>query len=110
MRRGSAPYVVQWATRWKSRTAALWSAVREAVTGVGPPPQSVFGALDGGYTVLVEELVRRAGIRWAQVAVGQVNRAPRGWELVDDEGERWLADAAVLAVPAPQLPPCVFEE
>ena len=82
----------------------LTDAVREAVTGVGPPPQSVFGALEGGYTVLVEELVRRAGIRWAQVAVGQVNRAPRGWELVDDEGERWLADAAVLAVPAPQLP------
>jgi oxygen-dependent protoporphyrinogen oxidase len=82
----------------------LTDAVREAVAGVGPPPQSMFGALEGGYTVLVDELVRRADIRWAQVTVGQVNRAPRGWELVDDEGERWLADAAVLAVPAPQLP------
>jgi oxygen-dependent protoporphyrinogen oxidase len=84
----------------------LTDAVREAVAGVGPPPLtgSVFGAIDGGYTVLVEELVRRADIRWAQVTMGQVNRAPRGWELVDDEGERWLADAAVLAVPAPQLP------
>ncbi len=82
----------------------LTDAVREAVAGVGPSPQSVFGALEGGYTVLVEELVRRADIRWAQVTVGQVNRAPQGWELVDDEGERWLADAAVLAVPAPQLP------
>lgn len=80
----------------------LTDAVRYAL----PPPLtgSVFGAIDGGYTVLVEELVRRADIRWAQVTVGQVNRAPRGWELVDDEGERWLADAAVLAVPAPQLP------
>jgi oxygen-dependent protoporphyrinogen oxidase len=80
----------------------LTEAVRDAL----PPAQtgSVFGAVEGGYTVLVEELVRRAAIRWAQVAVGQVNRAPRGWELVDDEGERWLADAAVLAVPAPQLP------
>jgi oxygen-dependent protoporphyrinogen oxidase len=80
----------------------LTDAVREAL----PPPLtgSVFGAIDGGYTVLVDELVRRADIRWAQVTVGQVNRAPRGWELVDDEGERWLADAAVLAVPAPQLP------
>lgn len=80
----------------------LTDAVREAL----PPPLtgSVFGAIDGGYTVLVDELVRRADIRWAQVTVGQLNRAPRGWELVDDEGERWLADAAVLAVPAPQLP------
>jgi oxygen-dependent protoporphyrinogen oxidase len=80
----------------------LTDAVREAL----PPPLtgSVFGAIDGGYTVLIDELVSRAGIRWAQVTVGQVNRAPRGWELVDDEGERWLADAAVLAVPAPQLP------
>jgi oxygen-dependent protoporphyrinogen oxidase len=80
----------------------LTDAVRDAL----PPPVtgSVFGALEGGYTVLVEELVRRADIRWAQVTVGQVNRAPRGWELVDDEGERWLVDAAVVAVPAPQLP------
>jgi protoporphyrinogen/coproporphyrinogen III oxidase len=82
----------------------LTDAVREAMAGVGPPPQSVFGALDGGYTVLVDELVRRAGIRWAQVSVGQLSRASLGWELVDDEGERWLADAAVLAVPATQLP------
>jgi protoporphyrinogen/coproporphyrinogen III oxidase len=81
---------------------SLTDAVRDAL----PPPVtgSVFGAIDGGYVVLVDELVRRAGIRWAQVAVQQVNRAPRGWELVDDEGQRWHADAAVLAVPAPRLP------
>ena len=79
----------------------LTGAVREAL----PPPLtgSVFGAVAGGYAVLVDELVRRAGIRWAQVAVDRVNRAPRGWELVDDEGLRWHAGAAVLAVPAPQL-------
>ena len=82
----------------------LTDAVREAVAGMGPPPQSVFGAVDGGYAVLVDELVGRAGIRWAQVAVDQVNRAPRGWELVDDEGRRWKADGVVLAVPAPWLP------
>jgi oxygen-dependent protoporphyrinogen oxidase len=80
----------------------LTDAVAEAL----PPPLigSVFGAVDGGYRVLVDELTRRAGIRWAQVAVEHVNRAPRGWELVDDEGQRWHADAAVLAVPAPWLP------
>lgn len=80
----------------------LTDAVREAL----PPPQlgSVFGAVEGGYAVLVDELISRADVRWAQVAVTQVNRAQPGWELVDDEGQRWHADAAVLAVPAPWLP------
>ena len=36
-----------------------------AAAGAG----SVFGAVDGGYAVLLDELVRRAGFRWAQVAV-----------------------------------------
>ena len=83
---------------------SLTDAVREAVAGAGAPPRSIFGAVEGGYAVLVDELVRRAGIRWAQVAMQRVNPAPRGWELVDDEGQRWNADAVVLAVPAPQLP------
>jgi oxygen-dependent protoporphyrinogen oxidase len=80
----------------------LTDAVREAL----PPPQvgSVFGAVDGGYAVLVDELIRRADVRWAQVTVTQVNRAQPGWDLVDDEGQLWHADAAVLAVPAPRLP------
>ena len=80
----------------------LTDAVRDAL----PPPMSgsVFGAVEGGYSVLVDELIRRAGVRWAQVAVERVNRSPRGWELVDDEGARWHADAGVLAVPAPRLP------
>lgn len=82
---------------------SLTDAVREALAAVGPPPRSVFGAIEGGYAVLVDALVRGAAIRWAQVTVTQVNRAQRGWELVDDEGQRWLADAAVLAVPAPSL-------
>jgi oxygen-dependent protoporphyrinogen oxidase len=80
---------------------SLTDAVREAL----PPPStgSVFGAVEGGYAVLVDELVRRAGVHWAQVAIVQVNRAPPGWDLTDDEGQRWHADAAVLAVPAPRL-------
>jgi protoporphyrinogen/coproporphyrinogen III oxidase len=80
----------------------LTDAVREAL----PPPLtgSVFGAVDGGYAVLVDELVRRAGVRWAQVTVEQVNGGPRGWDVIDDEGQRWHADAVVLAVPAPRLP------
>jgi oxygen-dependent protoporphyrinogen oxidase len=80
----------------------LTEAVRDAL----PPPStgSVFGAVEGGYAVLVDELVRRAGIQWAQVAVQRIDRAPQGWDLVDDEGQRWPADAVVLAVPAPWLP------
>ena len=79
----------------------LTDAVREAL----PPPLtgSIFGAVDGGYAVLVDQLVGRAGIRWAQVAVEQVTQAEVGWELVDDEGQSWHADAVVLAVPAPRL-------
>ena len=84
---------------------SLTEAVRDAL----PPPitGSVFGAVEGGYSVLVDELVRRAGARWAQVSVERVDRSPRGWELVDDEGARWQADAAVLAVGAPRLPKLV---
>lgn len=80
----------------------LTEAVREAL---GPPVTGpVFGALDGGYTVLLEELQRRAGVRWAQVAAVRVDRGARGWEVLDDEGTRWHADGVVLAVPAPGLP------
>lgn len=82
----------------------LTDAVRDALAGAGPPPRSVFGAVEGGYSVLVDELIRRAGIRWAQVTVERVNRSPSGWEVVDDEGARWPAHAVVLAVPAPALP------
>jgi oxygen-dependent protoporphyrinogen oxidase len=81
---------------------SLTDAVREAL----PPPSggSVFGAIDGGYAVLIDELVRRGSFDWAQVAVERVDRDTAGWSLVDDEGGRWRADAVLLAVPAPRLP------
>lgn len=102
--RAAAPTV---ATALDRGAGSLTEAVRAAL----PPPStaSVFGAVDGGYTVLVDELVRRSGLRWAQVAVRTVHRAPRGWELVDDEGARWPADAVVLAVPAPRLPALIAD-
>lgn len=83
----------------------LTEAVRDALSASGPSVAtgSVFGAVEGGYTVLVDELVQRAGIRWRQVAVEEVTHTQRGWEIVDDEGGRHHADAAVLAVPAPLL-------
>ena len=80
----------------------LTDAVRQAL----PPPVSgsVFGAVDGGYRVLIDELVRRAHVHWAHVSVERVERAADGWTVVDDDGGCWQADAVVLAVPAPRLP------
>ncbi|WP_197420068.1 FAD-dependent oxidoreductase, partial [Mycobacterium sp. NAZ190054] len=68
----------------------------EAVTRALPPPQpgSVFGAVDGGYQVLIDELVRRSRLEWAQVAVHGVRRDGRGWEVLDDEGAGWPADTS----------------
>ncbi len=76
---------------------------RRPITG------SLFGAVDGGYAVLVDELVRRARVDWVQVAIERVSRASQGWELVDDEGARHRADAVVLAVHAPRLAKLVEE-
>jgi protoporphyrinogen/coproporphyrinogen III oxidase len=82
--------------------SSLTDAVRQAL----PPPVSgsVFGAVAGGYRVLIDELARRAHVHWAHVAVERVERAAEGWTVVDDEGGCWQADAVVLAVPAPRLP------
>lgn len=80
---------------------SLSDAVREAI----PPPRdgALFGAVAGGYGVVIDELARRADVRWMQVGVERVLRSARGWDLVDDEGGHWSADAVVLAVPAPRL-------
>lgn len=85
---------------------SLTDAVREALAGLGPtaPGGSVFGAVDGGYAVLLDALVRHGRFDWAQVAVDRVSRSAGGWALVDDEGAHWHADRVVLAVPAPRLP------
>jgi len=80
---------------------SLTEAVRNALPA--PQPGPVFGALDGGYRVLIDELARRADLRWAHVGIGRMERAAHGWELIDDEGGHWSADAVVLAVPAPRL-------
>ena len=80
-------------------------SLTEAVRAALPPPTggSVFGAIDGGYAVLLEELIRRADFDWAQVSVERVERSGHGYRVVDDEGSSWHADAVLLAVPAPRL-------
>jgi protoporphyrinogen/coproporphyrinogen III oxidase len=81
--------------------ASLTDAVRQGLPPVTGGP--VFGALDGGYQVLVDELVGRSRLRWVRATVERLDRAERGWTLSDDTGARWHADAVILAVPAPRL-------
>ncbi|MBW0018401.1 MAG: protoporphyrinogen oxidase [Mycobacterium sp.] len=77
---------------------SLTDAVRQGL----PPPSGapVFGTLDGGYRVLLDELARRSRVRWVRAGIV---RLESGWELTDDSGTGWRFDAVILAVPAPQL-------
>ncbi|MGO9384517.1 MAG: protoporphyrinogen oxidase [Mycobacterium sp.] len=87
------------------------TSLTDAVRQVLPPATGapVFGALDGGYQVLIDELVRRSGLRWIRAAVQRLEAAKPGWELLDDTGARWHADAVILAVPAWRLAQLVRE-
>ncbi len=79
--------------------ASLTEAVHAALSTVTDGP--VFGALQGGYQVLVDELVRRGRPRWVQSGVKRIERFEQGWDVYDGTGTRWHADAVILAVPAP---------
>jgi len=80
---------------------SLTDAVRRALpTASGAP---VFGAVTGGYQVLIEALVRRSGLRWVQSAVTRIDPAPGGWQLRDSGGGYHHADRIVMAVPADVL-------
>ncbi len=85
--------------------ATLTDAVRAALPTVTDGP--VFGAVAGGYTVLVDELVGRSRLQWVQAAVHQIDFAGRGWALRDATGATWRADAVILAVPSSRLAPLV---
>jgi len=78
--------------------ASLTDAVRRALPPATGAP--VFGALDGGYQVLIDELVERSRLRWVRAAVARLDRGPSGWTLSDDTGARWQTDAVIVAVPA----------
>ncbi|WP_418002182.1 protoporphyrinogen oxidase [Mycobacterium sp. PDNC021] len=82
---------------------SLTAAVASVLSAAPPTSASVFGAVDGGYTVLVDELVRRTGAQWAQVGIEGLTPVGRAWQLRDDEGKHWSADAVVLALPAPRV-------
>lgn len=81
------------------------SSLTEAVRSVLPPNTGapVFGAIDGGYDVLLRELIGRSGLRWVGAGVEELHRDGAHWVLRDDEGAHWHADGVVLALPAPRL-------
>lgn len=81
--------------------AHLTEAVRQALTSVTAGP--VFGAVGGGYRVLVDELVLRSRFNWVQAVVAWLEPAGKGWTLRDETGAEWRADAVILAVPAARL-------
>ena len=62
--------------------ASLTDAVRRGLPPAGGGP--VFGALDGGYQVLIDELVRRGRPQWVQAAVTAAGTA--AGTLHDDTG------------------------
>ncbi|KAA1249661.1 protoporphyrinogen oxidase [Mycobacterium simiae] len=80
---------------------SLTAAVRQVLLPAGDGP--VFGAIAGGYQVLVDELVTRSRLNWVRAAVQELNRRDERWELRDETGACWHADAVILAIPAARL-------
>ena len=79
---------------------SLTEAVRQVMPVAGSGP--VFGAIAGGYQVLIDELLARTGAHWVQVPVRRIAAQRAGWVLEDETGRTWRADAVVLAVSAPK--------
>lgn len=80
--------------------SSLTEAVRRVLPGSTSGP--VFGAIAGGYRVLLDELTNRAGFDWVQAPVTHIGSGAGGWTLTDGTGAQWDADAVVVAVAAPQ--------
>jgi len=80
---------------------SLLAAVRAALpTGTGGP---VFGAVDGGYRVLLDALVAAAAPTRVAAAITAVDRDPTaGWVLRDTTGRTWRTAGVIVAVPAPR--------
>jgi oxygen-dependent protoporphyrinogen oxidase len=78
----------------------LTAAVRRAL-----PPSTggpVFGAVAGGYQVLLDALVTAARPRWVQAPAVAIEPDGRAWAVRDGTGHTWHADGTVVALPAPR--------
>ena len=78
---------------------SLSAAVRTSLPPSAAGP--VFGAIAGGYRVLLEALVRAGNPHWVASAVTAIDTDATGWALTTGDGRSWSADAVVLATPAP---------
>ena len=85
----------------------LTEAVRRVMPNGAAGP--VFGAVAGGYQVLLDELANRSGAQWIQTAISHIAGEGDGWTLTDTTGAQWHADGVVLAVAAPHLPALLDE-
>ncbi|MCV7348346.1 protoporphyrinogen oxidase [Mycolicibacterium rhodesiae] len=86
---------------------SLTDAGRRALPGSTQGP--VFGAIDGGYQVLLDALVARSRFQWVQTSIERIARDGTGWSLCDDEGRPWGADGVIVAVPAARLTPLMAD-
>jgi oxygen-dependent protoporphyrinogen oxidase len=82
---------------------SLTEAVRRSLPPTPGAGGAVFGAVDGGYEVLLGELVRRTAMNWVATSIERIDADGPGWSVRDAEGTHWHADAVVLALPAPRL-------
>ncbi|MCV7193530.1 protoporphyrinogen oxidase [Mycolicibacterium brumae] len=72
-----------------------------AVRAVAPsgPAGPVFGAIDGGYRVLLDALVSASDLVWRPNSATALAADGDRWCVVDDEGVEHRVDAVVLAAP-----------
>ncbi|WP_059020327.1 protoporphyrinogen oxidase [Mycobacterium sp. M26] len=96
--RAAAPTV---AAALDAGATSLTEAARRALPGGSRGP--VFGAIEGGYQVLLDALIQRSGLQWVQTTVNHIAADGAGWSLRDDEGTEWYADAVIVAVPVSRL-------
>lgn len=87
--------------------ASLTAAVDAALPAPGASGGPVFGALRGGYRVLLDALLAATGVRPdLGLTVRELTRAGEGWRLEVGSAaapEYLVADAVLLAVPTPAL-------
>ncbi|MEY9872733.1 oxygen-dependent protoporphyrinogen oxidase [Streptacidiphilus sp. MAP12-33] len=99
----AVPQLLAIAQRERSAVEGVHAAL--AVAAQSPNPAPVFTGIDGGIGRLpgaVADACRAAGAELrTDTAVASLRRAPDGWALRTEGGEQLVADAVVLAVPAP---------